>query len=54
MRECLPGGLMAWVLVIMHMAMANDAAPWLVQMVMVGMSTCFIPCSACSESTGVA
>jgi hypothetical protein len=30
MRECLPGGRMAWVMVMVHIAMANDAAPWLV------------------------
>jgi hypothetical protein len=30
MRECLPGGLMAWVMIIVHIAMANDAAPWTV------------------------
>lgn len=29
MRECLPGGLVAWVMFIVHMAMENDAAPWL-------------------------
>jgi hypothetical protein len=30
MRECLPGGLMAWEMIIVHIAMANDAAPWTV------------------------
>jgi hypothetical protein len=28
MRECLPGGLMAWVMVMVRIAMAIDAAPW--------------------------
>jgi hypothetical protein len=30
MRECLPGNPMVRVIIVVHIAMANDAAPWLV------------------------
>lgn len=51
MRECLPGGLMLRVMVMVHIAMANDAAPWLVWIAVIGIASFCIPWNTSGESS---
>jgi hypothetical protein len=41
---------MAWVMIMVHIAMANDAAPWLEWIAMIGISSFCIPCCTRGES----